>query len=732
VASSSSGGPPDADDDGGEDAVFDGCDAVDNLATIAVLGDRLTNAAGHCSVDEFARYRRALESVEPVNRNLDRLVDALRKDELREKTCAADARRLVDVVAHLVVDCIEGGVGGGGGENEADGGGAEDPRRQGKSGGAGEEDAKREIEGQLASSADEAVARTAVMHCQLDSAALCLDTMRSMVERVLRGGGGGGEEQQQQQEGREPAVVAAAAPLDEGGEDGDEGVASTATPSGYAPAPTTHNDDPEERRLGAQFASRVEAASYQTRVAKVAVGKVARALEEYQQRSLGLRRDVDARGRLGAAAAMTAELAAAAREAGLALHQVLHGGEPGRTRPRSHAEMQAHVDFLTTYTATAAELTAEAARLAEACAELANYHEFSRGVAPWELRSQQARLLQLVPEKTEQELRQARDALREAQKRAREEKEASEIAALRIAHLQSRMADEKEVARQMDEFKAQIASMTTQNAGLKEDRMKQDKELQALEADRDKWQKIAGDSRAFADGMDAADLRAGQERAAAAAAHMDALKDEILGLESAVRHLREDNRRARTTEQAAYDWLSEPRSGGGAAGGGTTTATRESSSRKRRRGAVAAESRNALAELVRIATAPGVGVVSLAAAFGAAPSAGDGRDEQEAAEVDRLAWRPARVAPRHVVARRAEEYAAWMDWRAGVLKKGDALARDSAARGLQRVAGREAVARLQIRLPGGAAGGDKGVRTGGGVSVVGSAEWEALQGRVVV
>lgn len=193
------------------------------------------------------------------------------------------------------------------------------------------------------------------------------------------------------------------------------------------------------------------------------------------------------------------------------------------------------------------------------------------------------------------------------------------------------------------------------------------------------------------------------EVAVATAREMEALRDEVADLQAAVRYLREDNRRARAPEQARLEWLSQPLRAAPTA-------------QERRAALVKAETRDVLGELVRLASSAEV------FDLGGLP-AGE----------DRLAWRPARSTPRYHAARMAEDAAAWGAWRDSVVKKSKVLAVGSQAaeagtgkkgRGRKKVA-----ARMDVRLLDLDGKPVKG--SGGGVQILGSREWEALQGRTM-
>ena len=357
-------------------------------------------------------------------------------------------------------------------------------------------------------------------------------------------------------------------------------------------------------------------------------------------------------------------------------------------------------------------LTAQISDLAALSTDLTQTQEFERRQAPWLLRSQELRALKTVPVDAEEELRHLKEEHNEARRAISVHEENLSIAQLKIATLESRMRDANAKTSRITELEAALERTRGQTAGLKDDIEKQDRELKALEADRDRWKKVAGDSssRLLAGGAEEAGpsgARAGRERAVATAREMDALRGEIAGLQAALRYLREDSRRARLTEQGGYDWLAEPlvrgRGGAGAA--------------ERRRALVVAEGRDALGELVRLVSA--AEVYDLAAL-----------------PADRLAWRPAKSTPGYHAARQAEDYAAWKAWQDEVLEKSRMLTARGGGGGERKGEGearqgrsvRTAAARLQIRLPG--RDGKVVPGMGGEVQIVGSREWESLQGRL--
>ncbi|KAI4867189.1 CAP-Gly domain-containing protein [Hypoxylon rubiginosum] len=467
----------------------------------------------------------------------------------------------------------------------------------------------------------------------------------------------------------------------------------------------------DEDELAQHFAKKSEAVISQTRSTKVVVSKAVRSLEDLRARSLALTPDtMDAFEQCEAA---SQELAEMSRKIGVDLHKLL--SEEGRAEPFTYPEVQSTVhgtvmtafssaesDLFSTYLSKLRVLTSLITDLTAVCADLSQTQEFERNPAPWILRAQELKALKTIPIDAEEELRQLKDHYNEARRTIALRDENLSTATLRIETLEARMRDANTKTSRIADLEMQIVDAQERVASLKKDIEQQDREAKTLEADRDKWKKIAGDSRAFGGEESESGARAGQERAVATAREMDALKSDIAALQVVVRYLREDNRRARATEQARHDWLAEP-------------LRKPAPLAEQRRQLVVAEGRDALGELLRMATSARV-------------------YDLRALPQDKMTWRPARATPQYHAARQAEDYAAWRGWRDAIVQKTRVVlgngSGEPAAQSRERR--KAAVARLQIRLPGVDGKVIPGVGGGGGrgVQIVGSREWEGLQGRL--
>lgn len=507
------------------------------------------------------------------------------------------------------------------------------------------------IAGDAPGYADELYMKSLVMQSHLESAAISFNTTRAMVERVV---------------GTEAADV-------------------------------------EMTQL---FAKKFEAVINQTRSTKVIAAKAVRALEDLKTRSLSLLPDT--RGFFEECEAASQDLAAQSEKIGFEVHKLLTQDE-GRAEPFTYGDVQTAIhqavleatsstesDMFSSYLSKLRSLNAQVADAIALATDLGQTQEFDVNPAPWKLRSQELKALKTVPFDTEEELRRLKDEHSEARRTIAQRDEHLSTAALKIETLESRMKDAQTNIERITTLQASLDQSNQHASSLKEDIEKQDRELKSLESERDKWKKVASDSRAYADGADAAGMRAGQERAVATAREMDALKKDIDSLQAAVRYLREDNRRARMTEQQNYDWLAAP-------------LKKAASVAEQRKALVAAEGKDVLGELIKI--------TSSASVF-----------DYASIPKDRLAWRSAKSTPQYHAAKQTEDYATWKSWQDSVLKKSEILLSGKATCSASEAVKRRAAARLQIRLPAGADG--KPIKSGARkqVQIVGSKEWDALQG----
>lgn len=471
----------------------------------------------------------------------------------------------------------------------------------------------------LASYADDVHMRTLVMQSHLESAAAALTTTRTMVQRIIPSEG-------------------------------------------------------EEDELGQHFSRKTDSVITQTRSAKVIIGKAVRALEDLKARSLSL--TSDSLQQFEQCEASTEELANFSRNIGDALFALLH--EEGRTEPYTYPEVESTVSqatlnlfassesgLLSTYSNKLRTLTNSLSELAALTSDLEKTQEFERAPAPWVLRAQELRSSKTVPIDTEEEIRRLKDDNHERARLVAMRDQTLEEASVKIELLESRMRDATKKNEKINELERKIEDAKKLESKLTESLETQNKELATLEADREKWKKIAEDARAL--GVVAPGSKAGQERAVATAREMEALKSEIESLQAAVRYLREDNRRARLTDTQNLAWLDGP-------------LIKPKTKEEQRKDLVIAEGNDVLNELLALTSSAKVFDLS-------------------AMPKNKLAWRPAKSTPGYHVAQQRENFEAWNSWRGDVERKGKMLIERDTNRGLG-VQNRKAIAaRVQMTLP---------------------------------
>lgn len=458
-------------------------------------------------------------------------------------------------------------------------------------------------------------------------------------------------------------------------------------------------DDDEH---GQHFARKTESVISTTRSAKVIIGKAVRALEDLKTRSLSLTPDTIQT--FEQCETSTEELANFTRHVGFDLCKLLH--EEGRTEPFTYLEVQSSVhrtttsifassesDLFSTYSNKLRTLTTSLVDLAALASDLEMTQEFERAAAPWVLRSQQLKTSKTITIDAEEEMRRLKDDHHERLRVIALRDQTLEEAAVKIELLESRMRDATKKNEKITELEKKIEDAKRREVELAESLDSQNKEITSLDADREKWRKVAEDAKAL--GIAAPGSKAGKERAVATAREMDALKTEIESLQAAVRFLREDNRRARLTDPQSHDWLEAP-------------LTKPKSKEEQRRALVVSEGQDVLNELLNLASTAKVYDLS-------------------AMPENRLAWRPAKTTPQYHVAKQREDYVAWGGWKANVVKKARVLAERDVNRQSEKKTRGNMVAKVALRLPEWDA---KGINRGREVEIVNPDDFEEFRGNL--
>jgi dynactin 1 len=459
----------------------------------------------------------------------------------------------------------------------------------------------------------------------------------------------------------------------------------------------------DEDELAQHFVRKADAIISHTRSAKVIAGKAVRSLQDLKSRSLSLTPDtaeIFEQCETGAQ-----ELAAFSRHIGEDLFNLLY--EEGRAEPFSYIEVQSIVhettnaffstsesDLFSTFSLKLRNLTTLISDLASLTADLSQTVEFELSPAPWILRSQALRSTRTIPFDAEAELQRLKEDNHERARQIAMRDQTLEEASVKIQLLESRMRDATKKNERITELERRIEDAKKREAELTEAVESQNRELTNLEADRDRWKKIASDTKSISTVIPGS--KAGQKQTVATAREMEALKSEIASLQAAVRYLREDNRRLRISDSNNRDWLSMP-------------LLQPKSVAEQRRELVLAEGQDVLHELLNLVTSAEMYDLSTM-------------------PKNRLKWRPTKSTPQYHAAKQREEYESWNCWREAVLKKGKAIIPKVGSRALGGTGVNrrqpDVLARVELKLPGTEA---EGKNRGGQVQIVEPAEFEGVR-----
>ncbi|KAL8753691.1 MAG: hypothetical protein Q9184_005345 [Pyrenodesmia sp. 2 TL-2023] len=95
---------------GHEDNVFVCCDVMDKLTFVAQTCNRFEKSIQSSDLDAFNRLEGALFDLEPVERAFNGWVEAAKRDELKEDSCASELSRTIALMTHLAEIHINNGL----------------------------------------------------------------------------------------------------------------------------------------------------------------------------------------------------------------------------------------------------------------------------------------------------------------------------------------------------------------------------------------------------------------------------------------------------------------------------------------------------------------------------------------------------------------------------------------------------------------------------------------------
>ncbi|KAL8696362.1 MAG: hypothetical protein Q9224_002837 [Gallowayella concinna] len=86
---------------GRDNDVFTACDVMDKLIGLSSTCDRFVRSIQSCDLTAFSQLEGAFFDLEPVERALNGWIEAVKRDELKEESCAAELSRSMSLMTHL-------------------------------------------------------------------------------------------------------------------------------------------------------------------------------------------------------------------------------------------------------------------------------------------------------------------------------------------------------------------------------------------------------------------------------------------------------------------------------------------------------------------------------------------------------------------------------------------------------------------------------------------------------
>lgn len=406
----------------------------------------------------------------------------------------------------------------------------------------------------------------------------------------------------------------------------------------------------DENELAQDFSSKTDAIISQTRNAKVIIGKIVKALEDLNLRSLSLMPNTLQS--FKNCEDSVKEMIVYVKKIGANLFMSLH--EEGQTDPYTYQEIQNTIhratsnlfdtndaEIFSTFSTKVLSLTNSLIDLVNLTSDLSLTQEFERAPEPWVLRSQELKKSKIVPVDIEGELSRLKDETHERAKLIALKDQSLDEASVKIEILESRMRDAALKNKKITELENRIEQAKAHEYEVIESIEQLRSEIKVVEADRDNWKRAAEDVKVLS--MEVNGIEAGQEQAVATAREVEILTKEISTLQAAVRYLREEARQARLVRYQNIDWLEKSLSA-------------PISQEDKRKNLVLSEGQSVLTELLSMSN--NAQICKL------------GADNQ-----NKLAWRPTSSTSQYHVAKQKENYETWCSWRDEVLQRANLLKR---------------------------------------------------------
>ncbi|KAK3173137.1 hypothetical protein OEA41_006466 [Lepraria neglecta] len=447
--------------------------------------------------------------------------------------------------------------------------------------------------------------------------------------------------------------------------------------------PQANTGSEEEDGAYDEFLRKIDSLVLQTRSAKVISSKAIRQLEDLKSRSLTLEPSTVSTVELSQNA--TSDFASATRSAGVSILRTLT--EEGRSAPVTYEELVAQVSFSSLVN-----------KLQSATGHLQIFYNLTSSLTqtvefpspppppPWKILAQNMRDATADMAARETELARLKDEVTEKNTTLAMREKAADEMSVKVEVLEKRVGESGGRREKVRELEAVVEAARSKENDLLSKLTHLQSELRNLEAEREKWKQAPQLApTASHPGQAATTVTTSQ----ASLRQIETLKDDIKALQSSIRYLRSASHRQSLS--SAYHFLSAP------------IAPTEPAPPL-----IQTEAKDVLKEMLNLISQPDRQVVKL----------------QPRAKADRLRWQPARETSTWKVQKQKEEWEEWREWRDSVAKKSahnrKEEERRKEARSKNVAKEREALASIQIQLPGKIGGGQQ-------VKVVRPGEWEEVE-----
>ncbi|EGE02169.1 dynactin [Trichophyton equinum CBS 127.97] len=413
---------------------------------------------------------------------------------------------------------------------------------------------------------------------------------------------------------------------------------------------------------------KIDTVVQQARGIKVASSKVTRSLEELRTRSLALAEECKETFESTKQAAK--ELSAVAQLIGNSFLQLVDDDD--RTEPFTYPEVLTSMsdavasipkgspgdsgsnDALAIIANKLRLLTGYVDETSNLSSDLSQTVEFDRRQSPWIARSKMLKASQEASPDAEEEIRRLKNELSEASNALGAKDRVFEEQSIKIELLEARMREAGKKAAVVKDLEAKIENLHSKENELVALVERQSQNMQAIERERDEYRSRFEKLKRASDSEGSSGI-GGVVNAAASLSVMkenEALRAEVTSLQSAIRYIRDDNKRAHLLDPYSVQRSNHMRSWLDVPLVRSKPSINEQDPDHRHK--QAAECRDVLSHLLKLTKESKL--VDLKASSTSDPA-------------NRLAWRPVKSTPKYHAMKQREHYEQWSQWKDEVVKE---------------------------------------------------------------